>query len=63
VAVCRYFWTVVNNHDVMDLPSHGRGRWFEPSIAHSQKVLFCRQNEPANGKHSSTHGTCVQQPS
>jgi hypothetical protein len=20
----------------MDLPSHGRGRWFEPSIAHSK---------------------------
>jgi hypothetical protein len=24
----------------MDLPSHGRGRWFDPSIAHSEKQLF-----------------------
>jgi len=27
--------TLANNYDVMDLPSHGRGRWFDPSIAHS----------------------------
>jgi hypothetical protein len=26
---------VANSYDVMDLTSHGRGRWFEPSIAHS----------------------------
>ncbi len=25
------------------LPSHGRGRWFEPSIAHSGRASFCRQ--------------------
>jgi hypothetical protein len=24
--------------------SHGRGRWFEPSIAHSGKVLLCSRN-------------------
>jgi hypothetical protein len=23
------------DHDGADLPSHGRGRWFDPSIAHS----------------------------
>jgi len=33
---------VVNNHDIMDLPSHGRGRWFDSSIAHSQNISFCR---------------------
>jgi hypothetical protein len=26
------------------LPSHGRGRWFEPSIAHLKKVALCRKN-------------------
>jgi hypothetical protein len=26
---------VANSYDVIDLTSHGRGRWFEPSIAHS----------------------------
>src|SRR5918998_298025 len=31
----------------MDLTSHGRGRWFEPSIAHSRRAEFCRQNSTA----------------
>ena len=26
------------------LPLHGRGRWFDPSIAHSSNPPFCRQN-------------------
>src|SRR5215204_2803096 len=26
------------------LPSHGRGRWFEPSIAHSEKYCFAGKN-------------------
>ena len=28
---------MANNHDSMDLTSHGRGRWFEHSIAHFGK--------------------------
>jgi hypothetical protein len=35
---------MANNHDVKDLTSHGRGRWFEPSIAHSIKDRICRKN-------------------
>jgi hypothetical protein len=27
---------MANNHDVKDLTSHGGGRWFDPSIAHSK---------------------------
>jgi hypothetical protein len=34
----------MNDHDLIDLPSHGRGRWFEPSIAHSENSPFCRKN-------------------
>jgi hypothetical protein len=29
--------TSANNRAIVVLPSHGRGRWFEPSIAHSEK--------------------------
>jgi hypothetical protein len=25
------------------MPSHGRGRWFEPSIAHFENLLICRR--------------------
>ena len=28
----------------VDAHSHGRGRWFEPSIAHSKKMEFCRKD-------------------
>jgi hypothetical protein len=41
---------VANNHDIKDLTSHGRGRWFEPSIAHSGNVLVCRTNCLTLGK-------------
>jgi hypothetical protein len=27
---------------IPSLPSHGRGRWFEPSIAHSLIISVCR---------------------
>ncbi len=41
--VCEYFCTPANNRNIMDPPSHGRGGWFEPSIAHSDKALFRRR--------------------
>jgi hypothetical protein len=28
----------------MVLPSHGRGRWFDPSIAHSKKAVVRSRN-------------------
>jgi hypothetical protein len=31
---------MANNHNVIALTSHGRGRWFEPSIAHSKEQLL-----------------------
>jgi len=40
--VCRSFASSTNLQQTIVLTSHGRGRWFEPSIAHSQKVAFCR---------------------
>ena len=37
---CRNFAGLGNIQQTIMLPSHGRGRWFEPSIAHSKKVSF-----------------------
>jgi hypothetical protein len=34
----RYFWTMANNHDVMDLTLHGGGQGFDSSRLHLQKA-------------------------
>jgi hypothetical protein len=39
-AICRNSASSGNVQQTIALPSHGRGRWFDPSIAHSQKALF-----------------------
>src|SRR5829696_5223458 len=39
-AICGSFAISRNPQQPIALPSHGRGRWFEPSIAHSQKRCF-----------------------
>ena len=36
VPICRCFTIFRNLQQSIALPSHGRGRWFEPSIAHSK---------------------------
>jgi hypothetical protein len=41
---------MANVYDDGALTSHGRGRWFEPSIAHSGKVVFSRKNAKAKGR-------------
>jgi hypothetical protein len=41
-AICRYFASSRNLWKPIVLPSHGRGRWFEPSIAHPLKSALCR---------------------
>ena len=41
-SICRHF---VRSRDVQQpitLPSHGRGRWFGPSIVHSENCSVCR---------------------
>ena len=43
-SICRNFASSRNLQQTIVLPSHGRGRWFEPSIAHSQKAALCRTN-------------------
>jgi len=48
--ICRYFANSRNPQQTIVLPSHGRGRWFEPSIAHLEKVAFCRRNVSRNEK-------------
>jgi hypothetical protein len=35
-----HFLTAVNIYNIKALPSHGRGRWFEPSIVHSETLRF-----------------------
>ncbi len=35
MLIYRYLGTPVDNYEIAELTSHGRGRWFESSIAHS----------------------------
>ena len=42
VLICRYFASSRNLQQTIALPSHGRGRWFETSIAHSEKRRSAR---------------------
>jgi hypothetical protein len=44
MAICRNSASSRNLQQTIALPSHGRGRWFEPSIAHFKS--------PANGRKS-----------
>src|SRR5215212_11900380 len=37
---CRNFARFRSLQQTVVLPSHGRGRWFDPSIAHSEKYCF-----------------------
>ena len=37
MLICRCFAHSGNRQQCIVLTSHGRGRWFEPSIAHSKK--------------------------
>jgi hypothetical protein len=41
-SICGSFASSRKLQQTIVLPSHGRGRCFETSIAHSGKVLFCR---------------------
>jgi hypothetical protein len=43
LAISRCFASSRNPWHNITLHSHGRGRWFEPSIAHSEKILYCRE--------------------
>ncbi len=45
-SICSHFASSRNSQQTIALPSHGRGRWLEPSIAHSKG--------PANGGKSET---------
>ena len=38
MLICRYFESSRNVQQTLVLTSHGRGRWFNPSIAHSKKA-------------------------
>jgi hypothetical protein len=41
----------MNAGGLMDSHSHGRGRWFDPSIAHSKSLLFQIERQQArNGE-------------
>jgi hypothetical protein len=40
--ICKDFESSRNLWKTIVLTSHGRGRWFDPSIAHSRKIAFCR---------------------
>ncbi len=53
---------LVNGSEYKDLPLHGRGRWFDPSIAHSKNLSICRQNIKDKGRPRKRSGTFVQQP-
>jgi hypothetical protein len=46
-AICRSFASSRDFQQAFTLSLHGRGRWFDPSIAHSYKVSCCRQNASA----------------
>ena len=50
---CRVFANSSNPQQPIVLPSHGRGRWFEPSIAHSGKTPLCRKNRTVRASLSS----------
>src|SRR5215204_3106179 len=43
-SICRHFANSRTLRQTITLPSHGRGRWFEPSIAHSSFSCICRRN-------------------
>lgn len=45
--ICRKSADSGNVQQTVTLLSHGGGRWFEPSIVHLSKVLFCRKNVEA----------------
>ena len=42
--ICRGFANSGNLQQPIVLPSHGRGRWFEPSIAHPQKAASAKKS-------------------
>jgi hypothetical protein len=42
--ICSVFSTATNTHDKRFCLLQGGGRWFEPSITHSEKAVFCRCN-------------------
>ena len=44
-AICRSFAISRNPQQPIALPSHGRGRWFEPSIAHSGRPIPKRKTQ------------------
>jgi hypothetical protein len=54
--VCRYFASSRNLQQTIVLPSHGRGRWFEPSIAHSQNMGICREKATKRRRPGLTSG-------
>jgi hypothetical protein len=41
--ICRSFWTLANNYDVVDPPSHGRGHEFESRRVNSQNLIYKRK--------------------
>ncbi len=41
-SICRYFVSSRNLQQTITLPSHGRGRWFDPRIAMSLPHLWHR---------------------
>ncbi len=49
-----HWWTVLNASELLDSHSHGRGRWFDPSIAHSKILLFAGKTHYNEGDSRST---------
>jgi hypothetical protein len=49
LSVCRHFATTRNPKKGVKPPLQGGGRWFETSIAHFAKTMFCRKIVRAGG--------------
>jgi hypothetical protein len=61
-SIFRNFASSRNLQQPIVLPSHGRGRWFDPSIAHSQDTSFCRLNMAGKRRSWKHSGASVRQP-
>jgi hypothetical protein len=46
-SIRRHFAISRNCQQTITLPSHGRGRWFEPSIAHQKCLQMIRNEKPS----------------
>src|ERR671921_1023247 len=58
-TICRYFAISRHLQQPIVLPSHGRGRWFEPSIAHSRKSCFAGITQNSRGVQYRIPNSCI----